>query len=67
MKHEVVAKINREMENQFGAGGITLTDDGCFAWGDNRIGQADYETLHELIYELTVLKDHIESNCGLQY
>ena len=71
MKQEEIRRINMQMENQFGEGGIMLIDTSLggtqITWGNMCIGHADYETLHELIYELTVLKDYIEATQGLSY
>lgn len=69
MKREDVARINAEMKNEFGAGGITLTETSLggtqITWGETLcIGHADSETLHELILELTRLKEHIDKTTG---
>lgn len=69
MKREDIRRINAQMEKEFGAGGISLTETSLggtqVTWGETLcIGHADGETLHELIYELTRLKEYIDKANG---
>lgn len=68
MTNEQVDKINVKLENDFGAGGIELVNTGlggtqvslCYEC----IAHADSETLHELIVQLTKLKEYIDKENG---
>lgn len=69
MNKEQVRGINMKMEREFGAGGISLTETSRgglqVTWKDTIcIGSADAEALHDLIYELTRLKEYIDKAEG---
>lgn len=69
MNKKQINEINMKMENEFGAGGISLTETSLggtqITWGETTcVGHADSETLHELILELTRLKEHIDKAEG---
>ena len=68
MEESKVREINMKMGNEFGEGGMSLTNTSLggtqITWANICIGHADSETLHELIYELTRLKEYVDKANG---